>query len=384
MEQFDAGRMFWYRLRHAGKGLRDRVRGIRPVCRIPKWGANSARRKDEFNMLSMMQPIRTDDIAGIDSLKSNKVFLLRGVADDDIVVKLEGKDITDRRPLANSVMKAIDPQARVKTLEMSELQAIKDFVESYSDYVEALHLVPLSEKAVKELKQNFGYAEYSNPAYWTKMEKLQLRNLDSTLSIPNDADRDTALDQFAKALSRNNGLAKLGEVVAADAFIGNTDRFMASGGVPPYLGPVTSQGYKYNIKLKCLQNVGNVFIALNPESGKYQPSPVDYIDPHTCWEKFQPLGPSEAANGQWPGRALLTKEKRVEYAEKIVEDLERLLNPRGRRRLVPMLGFKAASQIEEGMVSGARKIYTKLGEKFNNKPMPEAVRERVLLFADIF
>jgi hypothetical protein len=334
--------------------------------------------------LSLMQPIRFDDISGIDSLKPYKVFLLRGIGiDEGLVVKSEGKDLTDIRPLANSVMKAVDPQARVKTLDMAELQAIKDFVDAYSDYVEALHLIPVPEKALQELRKVFSYPDSSNPAMWTKMEKLQLRSLDSTLSLPNDDDRDCVLDQFAKALSRNNGLGKLGEIVAADAFIGNTDRFEPFGSVAPYMGPAVGRGYKYNITLKSVRNVGNVFIALNADSGRFEPSPVDYLDPNSVFERFQPLAASERV-GQWPGRALLTKAARLEYAQKIAEDLERLLNPRGRRRLIPLLGLNAVSQIEAGMVSGARKIYTKLGEKFNTKPMPESVRERLVLFADVF
>ena len=74
---------------------------------------------------------------------------------------------------------------------------------------------------------------------------------------------------------------------------------------------------------------------------------------------------------------MLKKESRQQYAEKIAGDLSRLLNPSGKRRQVPVLGFNAASQIEAGMVSGARKIYAKMKEKYENKPMPKGLEERL-------
>jgi hypothetical protein len=330
----------------------------------------------------MMQPIRCNDIACIASLKPGKVFLLCGVADDDLVLKTEGKDLTSVRPLSNSVMKSVDPQARVKSLDAMELAEIRAFVDNYENYAETLHLEPASNKAVAQLAQLFKYSDLCNPAYWTKMDKLELRNLDSTLRIPNEDERDSALDEFAKALSRNNGLGKLGEIVAADFFIGNTDRFEPFGPVNPYLGQSVGQGYKYNIPLKCIRNVGNVFIALSPD-GRLAPSGIDYLDPNSSFESFQPLAAVETKD-KWPGRALLTKAQRMEYAEKIASDLASLLNPRGRRRMVPILGFHAASQIEAGMVSGAKKVFGKMSEKFNNKPMPDSVKERMLLYGEMF
>lgn len=49
------------------------------------------------------------------------------------MVKFEIKPTSDKRPLSNSIMKAVDPDARVKGLELPELQAIKAFVDSYID-----------------------------------------------------------------------------------------------------------------------------------------------------------------------------------------------------------------------------------------------------------
>lgn len=44
--------------------------------------------------------------------------------------------------------------------------------------------------SVRELNELFDSVPGSmNPEHWTKMEKLHLRNLDSTLSIPNDDNR---------------------------------------------------------------------------------------------------------------------------------------------------------------------------------------------------
>jgi len=335
--------------------------------------------------LSLKSEIRADDIADIDALKPCKVFLLRGKHNDDLIIKNEGPGMGQKRPISNSAMKAVDKNARMRQLSLPELEAIQAFAEAYQDYYQILFgkpWRPKTDQAAEQLKKEF--SKYGlNPSEWFKMDKLQLRNLDSTLRIVSDNERDSALSNFGRALSRNGGLGKLGEIVAADAIIGNTDRFTPWGRVPSYKGNYleSSGQFQWNIALKCVQNAGNIFVAMDPETGTFRPSGVDYLDPSNSFDKFEPMDADQQA--RWPAQVLLKKETRLQYAKDVASDLERLLNPRNRIRLSPALGFHAAAQIEAGMISGAKKIYGKFADKYNSKPMPEGVKQRLVLLNDI-
>jgi hypothetical protein len=327
--------------------------------------------------LNIDAPIRNWDISSVCILKRGKVFKIIGFQGDSLVLKVDNADnVLSKVKPANTVMKAVDPRVKVKVLKPEELAELDRFITDFDDMCEFFaemtdlkaDYVPRDAKAaVAQLTKTLKVPASA----WTKMQTLDLRDLEGAIESAGAGNGESPLKIFAKALSSTGGLEKLGEIVAADAFIGNTDRFSSDlNPKPRKIGP-------YTILLKSLVNVGNVFIALNP-SGKYEPLPLDFLDPYGPFERMERLGTLEkdAQNPRiWPGRVLATKELRAAYAEKIAEDLENLLNPTGRRLFFPMLGFCAASRVQRGMVSAMRKIRARLQQKYPGG-WPPAFRDR--------
>ena len=174
--------------------------------------------------------------------------------------------------------------------------------------------------------------------------------------------KDSTTYSTTQALKRSGGLEKLGEIIAADLFNGNTDRFG-----PPYnLNPGRGPG---GIPLAAIYNVGNVFVACD---GKGRGKPIGL-------DNFDPAGESKDVNSanldkkQWGGMLLRPSERanRETYAGLIITDLEALLGPRNRK--IPLgttkrLGNARKARLTKGMVSGAKKLKTTLKAWLRKNP----------------
>jgi hypothetical protein len=334
--------------------------------------------------LSMELAFTNADICSCKMLKRGKVFLLMGLQGEQLVVKNEnpgpGQTAAIFKP-SNTVMKVVDPRVKVKPLQNNEISALQTFATEAQNNLRNLSGVVkaeldngireavacLSEVTLKPVTGNI----------WIKMRLQEVQDLEHAVARAIEVHRGSALEPFINALSNKGGMEKLGEIVAADAFIGNTDRFVPFGSK---IGSVSvlSGGKLYPFAARTLCNIGNVFIGLN-EAGKLAPSPLDFLDPNGPFQRFGRLADTEMERGKpWPGRVLVTKELRLRYARNIVADLENLLTLGKPSFFWTKLGRNSADRLEAGMAAAKDRIQARLLQKMDGRVpnFPEAMLDR--------
>ena len=292
------------------------------------------------NMNSRIRPHAIDFVSQF--VDRHPVFLLEGV-DGNLVVKQEGDN---RVNVGNSaaIMTSVDPGARSVVLESVEVAALT-----------AISKVCKHGDGCKcdKIKHFLNTGKAST---WIKMEaKTDLLDLASAAEARFQGDR-TNVKLIAKTLRDTGGLEKLGSIIAADAFNGYNDRFAFDGHGGDLFPPNatdTAPG-----RLKCLLNVGNVFVCMAPSGGATVVG-LDTFDPgsqHKDWRTELNEGVVE-----WPGRMLADSAlaERMAFASMVAEDLETVLGPRNRKnpfgtkRRMPK---DAAKRLNAGMFEGAKKI----------------------------
>jgi hypothetical protein len=329
--------------------------------------------------LSMEMPIRNAEIYSFKELKRGKVFVLNGTQGEQLVVKSEYTGSGGMAPIkpSNTVMKVVDPRAKVKVLQDDELLALRTYATELKDALSSFRQVATPngeiDKAVTSL---WTAVSQPGPGIWLKMSMQQVQDLDHAVIQALEVNRASALEPFIAALSNAGGMEKLGEIVAADAFIGNTDRFEAFRSNPRQI-QFPAGGKMYPFNFRALNNVGNVFIALN-EAGTYTPYPLDFIDPNGPFQRFERLAASEASRGAWPGRVLAAKELRLNYARNIVADLENLLSLGKPSLFLTKLGRNAADRLEKGMAAAKDRIQARMQQKMAGRAVdfPDALLDR--------
>jgi hypothetical protein len=326
--------------------------------------------------LAVDSPILASDILEAKDLKEGKIFLLKGRLGSSLVLKAEGNVTGEKIKSTAPVVKAIDASIKMKPLMQSEVLQLKQFVVAWERYVQFIKAVsgtdtdlPISaeeRQCMDHLKTCLDQYGVAGPSGRTNIAKMSAVNM-STLSIANVWDKQLDEDswdearsifaQFTKALNNSGGLEKLGQIVAGDFFIGNQDRFNASGGG----ASIKLYGERHTFKV--IQNLGNLIIVKDAK-GKARPSMLDYMDPYS---QFTQPGMTLATNPnaqQWPMRKLMDKGSRMLFAKDLVEDLEYILKPEkslfGFNKLG---GSRAASRVNDGIVQGMKAIIKTLGTR---------------------
>ncbi len=320
-------------------------------------GATSSDKGDP-SMLKLGTPITAGDIYSVKALApGHPVFQLDGFGDDSgkvdsIVIKLETQANTGNVHTAAALMNAVDPKARTEVLKPPEIQQLKH----WAQYGEVPDVDALQTAGV--LVQ-----QLSLPGAWVKMGVKKLTMLDSAVQKRLDpANPDKAdVRLIARALKKSGGLEKLGEIIAADLFNGNTDRF----GPPFELNPGNYKG----ITLQAVYNVGNVFVACDGK-GKGSPIGLDSYDPASEWKD---LNNAHIDQQRWGGMLLMGNQKanRLAYAGMIINDLEALLGPRNRKIAFASknrLGTNRKGRMNNGMENGAKKLKTLLQNWSRSNP----------------
>lgn len=326
--------------------------------------------------LSVNSSINKSDIDHIKMFKALKVWLLIGMNDDKVVIKVDAVHAPQYKS-ANPFIKAIAPGAKLKILQPAEITALQQFISDYEFIASAYHELgiewrPDENDAVKDLKQSltFGFP-------FVKMEAVNVKDLEGALEARLAANADkSSLRAFTATLNAPGGLERLGQIVAVDMFNGNTDRFY-----PGRAGARTIGGVTFN--LRCLVNVGNVFRfdnATGPEVGA-----MDFVDPNSQFKNVNvPLANAEATAGEWPARILADKKRRKDFAKDIVHDLEAILSPRKSRfSLKSKLKGDAADRVAKGMVEGAKLIKVKMESKYNPNRWTQGLRDRYLIICRV-
>lgn len=326
--------------------------------------------------LSVNNPIVANDIQNIKMLKRIKVWLLIGANDDKVVIKSEAVQAPQYKSVSPAV-KAVAPDAKFKILTPAELGALNSFISAYEQIAEeygrmGMAFNPDEAPAVKDLKQSMTFG-----APFVKMDALQgVTDLQGALEARLQGDK-TDLRAFAATLNAPGGLERLGKIIAADLFNGNSDRFWPGTPRQFRIGGMT-------FNLRCLQNVGNVFRVNN--SGVSEVGALDFVDPNSRWKDINiPLAQAEASVGrEWSGRTLAEKVKRDSFAKDVVFDLETTLSPRKSTfSLRSKLNGDAATRVANGMVQGAQLIKAKLELKYNPNRWTPGVKDRYLIVCQV-
>lgn len=327
--------------------------------------------------LSVLAPITAGDICRVKMFKELKVYLLSSSDGSEIVIKTDA--VFDAQiKSAGTIAKAIDPAIKMKILTANELNELRDYVRFFEEYramVDELGArvgwVDTQRDAVDKLGQSLGFG-----FPFAKMSKQTIHNIEDAATARGTGDKSIVGD-FVTSLRADGGLEKLGQVVAADLFNGNTDRFMPDSNERKTVGP-------YTFDFKTLVNAGNVMIVADGAGG-FTASLLDYVDPQSQFKDMNiSLAIAENGGNQWPGRVLVDKTRRKKYAKDIISDLEKLLNPKKHRlSLSTKLGSNASTRLEAGMVAGAQMIRNRLEVKFNPNRWTPGARDRHTLLSQV-
>lgn len=340
--------------------------------------------------LSHEQAITADLIADIQTLKENKVIVLIGKSGEKVVLKKEDPSATEKQvKTAKAVMKAVDPAvSKIKILTQDEADEISTWVASMLEEAETDEQLKLNNKkatidGLKDLQAIV--VQWKNDlaggrAPVHKAAFHEVKDLESELKkrLASGAEKDkTGIRLFVSALNRAGGFETLGQIIVADFFNMNTDRFNPTGGIKIKLP-------KGDTKLAAIVNVGNIFI--RKDGAEYKISGLDFIDPFSSAQTFTrriSVIDREVTEGYWL-KILADKQQRAALAKNVASDLEKIVNPKkGRFFGMDKLDSKAANRIEKGIVRGAQAIAEMLKKKFPGDKWKDAHEERHALLLTI-
>lgn len=323
-------------------------------------------------MLSIKNSIRDDDLYKVSQLaQGHPVYLVEGFGDldnskvDQIVLKLEVNEPRKDVMFAAATMTLVDKNARTVALSNMEVAMVKRWCDGELQLADSVSAIS-PQGAVEALKADLG-----RNGTWVKMEVKRLTMLDGALANRLQGDKSD-IRLIAKALKSKGGLEKLGEIITADLFIGNSDRFDC------IYGGINEPGLPQ--RLKVIRNLGNVFIACDG-NGTGKPIGLDNYDPNNEFRKV--TQPIHNIN-EWPGKLLMPNKnsEREQFLGKIVFDLEMVLGPRNRKTAfgsTNRLGKNRKNRLLKGMKNGANIIRTALRSRRTHPNFPEGMRHRMEL-----
>ena len=180
---------------------------------------------------------------------------------------------------------------------------------------------------------------------------------------------------MAEAVKTTGGLETLGEVIAADLFNANNDRFAYDG--------QGSKNPNLPVRFLAIWNEGNVLIAIDG-NGRGRPIGLDSFDPTS--NPVYPHNKVITAADNWPGMMLATNQanQRRTFAGNVIHDLELALGPRNRKVLfgsTTRLGKNRKNRLLAGLDRGTARIKTTL-QRQRNAPgpnLPVSVSSRMTL-----
>jgi hypothetical protein len=333
----------------------------------------------ETNMpLDIDSKIAASAIDTVEQVPKKTIFVLSGKDGEKIVIKAD--EVSEKHyKSVLPVINAIKPSARTILLDKNELSELNKYLPELTT-VESTDISTKSDNVIfqekpKEL-QGLEKLRYmlNHGCEFVKMPHYDMIDLDHALKQRLVDGNKTELRLFASTLSKPGGLEALGEVLAADLYIGNTDRFVPRA---PDDDTVTSRKYgNVSFHFKALANIANVFCCKQEDGGGVV-GPLDFVTSGGPQKRFdETLSKLEGTTdfGRWTGYALVKAEERKKFIAEVVEDLEKVLGPR-RHKFSPFrkLPTNAAKRLEAGMMSGARHIRDAVGKH------PGASQERYML-----
>jgi hypothetical protein len=333
-------------------------------------------------MLKVDSPLLASSIKTLRELKLNKVFELQGFTTDRLIVKFESIQSTPEQiKAAGKVVKSIDPLSKAKVCSKTEEAELLKFCNSAIDthlYFKDFEGSSSAEykksiTACEHLKKMLGFGDMP----LIKMARQEVTDLQEVANKAfGDLQETGPLQSFISALIAPKGLEGLGQMIAADAFNGNVDRFNF------FAKPLSGKFGPHSVDLRVLVNPGNI-IQSRTQSGVVV-SLLDYVDPGSQY-RDQSVSLQENENrvrgsfGDWPGRYMVKKVLRLDCSEKVVADFEDIFKPNKTFFSKPKLGKNAVKRVAFGMWFGTNKIVESLKPKLGK--LPKGMQDRVLLYA---
>jgi hypothetical protein len=331
-------------------------------------------------MLSMNSTFDDMDIADVRVLRSGTVYLLEGHGRDNLVVKVEAANVNRGTfKHAKLAMKAVDNTGggQVKRLTDAEITALKDWADFMQGITNNFAADKVSNFRSGSAAENLHACLLgAQQNLWFKMPAAQLTSgnemLDIRMGVGSNPPSKGIMRQFADGLNADGGLEQLGRIIAADMYIGNTDRFSPEGGSSTTYG-------KKTIRFKALKNPGNLFMVGKTTEQRISVSGHDFIDPNSGYKNFD-MGLqdiSEGYNQEWGGDTLCDPKRRKKFVKNVVTDLETLLTP-NRKALSPFrkLSSKAEKRVAAGIKDGMALIVAGIDGHYRKAGPPAGVKER--------
>lgn len=282
--------------------------------------------------LSIDQPIGFFDEVKVLS-DGHPVFLISCSEDNsNLIIKMEHGKVQEALKYNLKVMSKISSAVSgSKLLSDQELESIRGFLR-VSQMTANAGLWTETED-IKTLRKTF-----STAGTWFKMKKIDgIQGLEEAiLKLKNDRDK-SGVRAIAKSLNDPGGFEKMGQVLAADLYNHNVDRFSWYG------KGITIPGT--NEKFKTIINLGNVLFAIEKE--KLQPVGLDSFFVWSEYKKVDEplykLKDASAKEEDWGGYWLArnAKSKRKTFAQDVFDDLQIAVGPRDRKFFLLNADFRS-------------------------------------------
>ncbi|CAG9243290.1 hypothetical protein PUN4_10039 [Paraburkholderia unamae] len=325
--------------------------------------------------LSVKEPIRAQDISAVDELKAGRVFLLTGhtppVGEPERIV-IKGEAVSQNKAVAFAKIRhggitarLVDPGAELVLLSGEEKMALTRFTDRYRELIRQCSAEPgVAGNDTGRVLAALDAALRNSSYQWGKMRLQSLTTLEYALAQRANGHK-TPLQRFIGALKGPDGLEKMGKIVAADSFIGNTDRihpgfdpsglrspqtrsWLKSGKSDPKAAPDLKLG------MKTFVNLGNIIVVAGDQKDRrFEASLLDYLDPASPYGDVD-----QDVDETYAMFCLADEAKRAAFVNDIIEDFETVLSP-GRKRFDfghTVLGGNAAARLEAGLLDGCRAI----------------------------
>jgi hypothetical protein len=268
----------------------------------------------------------------------------------------------------------VDPTAKSRTLDEEEIKDLYQWVLNPINKVDDDHCDLPS--LLKIIEDPINHSPKPSFAFSIIESKTNMKNFGDAKDQWDKLGRKGGKDlsrKIADILNAPMGLEKLGKIIAADAFNGNTDRIDFTGtGVPKPGG------------FKCLANVGNFFIVDEPTGPTI--NGLDYYDPNNCFKDiFRNLREKSSECTIYPGSILHPENDKIleKKLKDLIDDFDEILAPRNRNFIglsKSRLPSNALSRLKSGVRNGAREISNFLGDKYfrarNQDPRIENLKIR--------
>lgn len=323
--------------------------------------------------MDINRPLPMHAITHIEQLAKGHPVWRVDFGPDSIVIKDESVAKASYVSDPMEVMQVVDRDAPTKIITKGPLLQLRAWVQRNGPAVvekdPGFLLDDLNQALAVPIP---GQAPVRPTVFFAMPMKQNLRDLHDA-GLGKRGGNKAIVKELHAAFKQQGVLEKLGEILAADAFIGNQDRVnfeAVKGGNqkgrrwpdPEDLAPGESR-----IQLQCIQNPGNFFVA--DENGRATVLGLDVVDPGSLFKDLT----SWNHNAWYPGQLLRTSAAadRANILGKVMADMNAIMGPRNRSMFKPTakktyMPSNSVQRMDRGMGSGASKLLNYFKRRYSN------------------